>query len=264
MYISRETRTQVHERLREVIARAELTVLEGTYTFDEFPMPDSGRLSSDALAYVRDDHSWSRLVPSADPARELFKVFRFHFAPGLDNSGFLGWLASDLKEKTGTGIFVVCGQNLDRGGIFDYWGCPAALGDEVLAVVHDLVGKGPSGERRAVQAIPSLDGLRMRAVVTADQGSIDTRTLFEFSQDGHMVSARYAGGSIRLGYLIGTRRENTLTFRYAQVHESAQTEAGHSIGEIRVTSKARIRVLERFTWDSRSGSGTNVLEESLE
>jgi hypothetical protein len=63
--------------------------------------------------------------------------------PDLDNSGFVGWLASHLKTAVGTGVFVVCGQNTRRGGIFDYWGVPVEAADAVLAEVRRLRGVTP-------------------------------------------------------------------------------------------------------------------------
>ncbi|MBA3339895.1 MAG: hypothetical protein H0T54_09185, partial [Geodermatophilaceae bacterium] len=62
----------------------------------------------------------------------------FHFPYGLDNSGFVGWLGSVLKHELGTGVFVVCGQNSRRGGIYDYWGCPAQLRHEAARVIEEL------------------------------------------------------------------------------------------------------------------------------
>lgn len=44
-----------------------------------------------------------------------------------------------LKTQFGTGVFVVCGQNSADGGIFDYWGCPWSLRDEVINAVQQLV-----------------------------------------------------------------------------------------------------------------------------
>lgn len=139
MDVSHETPEQTHQRLQIVIARADWHILDGTYTFEELASADVPRLvAPDALAFVRDDKVWSQLVPCADQERDLYTIFRFHFPDGLDNSGFVGWLASHLKTRLGTGVFVVCGQNSARGGIFDYWGCPAAVGDDVLTEIKRL------------------------------------------------------------------------------------------------------------------------------
>ncbi len=134
--ISHETTEQTEARLLRVITEAKLVVYSDTYVFEEFPLdrfPASAR--ADALALVRDDSVWSQLVPGTDAQQERFGVFRFHFPADADNSGFVGWLATRLKRQFGTGVFVTCGQNGAAGGIFDYWGVPAALAPAVFAEI---------------------------------------------------------------------------------------------------------------------------------
>lgn len=138
--ISHETKEATHLRLLSVIQDASLYVYEETFRFDEFPseaFPTA--IDPCALALVRDGALWSQLVPKRNEEGEAFAIFSFHFPPDRDNSGFVGWLASRLKERLGTGVFVICGHNADRGGIFDYWGCPAALANEVLAELNAMI-----------------------------------------------------------------------------------------------------------------------------
>lgn len=136
--ISSETPEQIERRLRSVIAAAELVVMEGVWAFHEAPLDKPPALTSALLAVVRDEESWSWLTRAAPQDEEPFALLSFHFPPGLDNSGFVGWLASRLKQELGTGVFVVCGQNSQRGGIYDYWGVPALLRDEAAHVVQRL------------------------------------------------------------------------------------------------------------------------------
>ena len=138
--ISHETVEETDKRLRRVIRAAQLKVYEQPYAFTEFAL-DKLAVAADpeALALVRDAEIWSQLVPHRTGAAETFTIFRFHFAAGLDNSGFVGWLATHLKRRLGTGVFVVCGQNAARGGIFDYWGCPISLREGVLAEIENLI-----------------------------------------------------------------------------------------------------------------------------
>lgn len=107
----------------------------------------------------------------------------------------------------------------------------------------------------------SLDGIKMRVASTAAAGEVNNETLFEFTQDGSVVSARYAGGSVRLGHLVGVRAGERLCFRYAQVDHSGRLDGGHSTCEIERSGDGRVRLIEHFEWDSREGSGTNVFEE---
>ncbi|SDN40404.1 DUF6196 family protein [Actinacidiphila guanduensis] len=144
--VSRETSTQTRTRLRTVIANSEIVVFDGAWSFVETPMDQPPHLDERVLAVVRDDECWSALRPDdgSDGDRERFGLLSFHFPPGLDNSGFVGWLATELKERLGTGLFVVCGSNSDRGGIYDYWGCPLDLLDDVVGVIRELADPSAS------------------------------------------------------------------------------------------------------------------------
>lgn len=129
-------------RLMQVIAKAELTIYKQPFVFNEFPVTDfRAKADTEALAIVRDGQICSQLVRADKSDGELFKIFSFHFADGLDNSGFVGWLASHIKQRTGSGVFVICGQNSGRGGIFDYWGCPIEVADPVMREVTSLIAQ---------------------------------------------------------------------------------------------------------------------------
>lgn len=136
--VSVETPAQTAERLVHVWRAAAVDVLPALWAFREVGCAPSPRDLADALAAVRDDVSWSVLAPAGPADEETFRVFTVHFPEGVDNSGFVGWLAGALKRSVGTGVFVICGQSADRGGIYDHWGVPAAVGDAALAVLEEL------------------------------------------------------------------------------------------------------------------------------
>jgi hypothetical protein len=94
----------------------------------------------EALAAVRGDVVPSQMVPveGEDDGSVRFAVF--HFQAGVDNSGFVGWLASRIKAETGNGVFVTCGNNIAAGGIFDYTDCPESMREAVFGVVCRLRG----------------------------------------------------------------------------------------------------------------------------
>ena len=141
--ISHETQEQIDIRLKKVISESDFKTYDETYTFEEFPLDQlESNVSPNAIALVRDSELWSQLVPSNDSKLELFTVFSFHFDNCSDNSGFVGWLASRLKQELGTGVFVTCGQNSKRGGIFDYWGCPVELGEQAIELIRNLIFEG--------------------------------------------------------------------------------------------------------------------------
>ncbi len=110
-----------------------MKILGRPYYFKESTLTNF-QIEPDALAVVRDEEVWSYLVPASDNETENFKIFSFHFKDDFDHSGFAGWLAKEL----GSGVFVVCSENSNKGGIFYYWGCPIKIADGVLAFLKKL------------------------------------------------------------------------------------------------------------------------------
>lgn len=146
MHVGPEAEAQTEARLLTVIALADFVSYDDAFGFVESSAREIvPEIRPDAVAVVRDDEVWSQLVPVAGDnagTAERCSLFRFHFPPGIDNSGFVGWLATRLKRELGTGVFVICGVNSRRGGIYDYWGCPVALRDDVRRLIDSLRAEG--------------------------------------------------------------------------------------------------------------------------
>lgn len=106
----------------------------------------------------------------------------------------------------------------------------------------------------------SLDGLRMNAVQTAPGGVVDRATVFQFHQHDQDVWAEYAGGRVRRGYLVGRIDGARLTFRYCQAQDDGVLDGGRSECEVH-RRDGLVQVVERFQWESRPGSGENILQE---
>ena len=107
----------------------------------------------------------------------------------------------------------------------------------------------------------NLDGLEMHVASTAVSGVVSSDTRLCFVQRGHRVAARYSGGGVARGWLVGRFRGSELVFRYAQREESSEIHCGRSVCDVERLSDGRTRIIEHFTWSTRAGSGTNVFEE---
>jgi hypothetical protein len=248
MHITHETPEQSVRRLRRVARLTTVELLDGEWSFEQVSQPHLD-LRPDTLALIRDGERWSRLVPATPSSAERFRVWSCHFPEGIDNSGFVGWLAGEIKARTGSGVFVICGFNPSRGGIHDYWGCTVQAGDAVITELRALTG-------------PLLDGVRLRPVARSSAGVIEPETAFDFSEREGRVVASYAGGAVKAGFLIGARRETRLTFRYVQVDQAGTVDGGSSTCELSVLPDGRLRITEHFQWASRQGEGTNIIEEA--
>lgn len=105
-----------------------------------------------------------------------------------------------------------------------------------------------------------LDGLRAHAPVTAPSGVIGADTIFHFVQRDDIVEAKYAGGRVESGYLIGRLRGRRLEFRYCQTHTDGVVTGGHSICEVQTNDRGKVEIVEEFEW-ATGGKGTNIIRQ---
>ena len=110
--------------------------------------------------------------------------------------------------------------------------------------------------------ITSLEGRTFRTFGTDTEGEATADTVFEYHEDEGVVWARYRGGSVRLGYLVGVRTGDELDFRYSQLSTAGETANGHCHTRIARLHDGRLRFTEDWTWESKPGSGRNITEEA--
>jgi hypothetical protein len=107
----------------------------------------------------------------------------------------------------------------------------------------------------------SLDGLEFRSVADVEGGDVDTETIFHYREDEGVVHARYEGGAVTLGFLVGSRAGDRLDFRYAQLRADGTTATGHCVSEVETLADGRLRLNETWEWDSADGVGTSIVEQ---
>lgn len=105
-----------------------------------------------------------------------------------------------------------------------------------------------------------LDGRTFAASAVSGPGDVDDRTRFRYRQDGEVVWADYSGGSVVRGHLVGLRHGARLDFRYVHLDTAGTTATGHCESVVERVGE-RLRLHERWRWESRAGSGTSVLDE---
>lgn len=107
--------------------------------------------AGNAIACVRDGDVWHQFVAaSPNSAAQRYCVVSFHFKEGTDAAGFVAWLAGHLKRSAGTGSVVICGKDRrdtpelfqTSQGVFDYWSCSVAAGEQFVAVIQSLIEQG--------------------------------------------------------------------------------------------------------------------------
>jgi hypothetical protein len=108
----------------------------------------------------------------------------------------------------------------------------------------------------------SLDGRVFRVAEMGDAGEAGVETAFEYHEEDGVVWARYSGGAVRLGFLVGTRDGDRLDFRYSQLNEDGETSNDRCSSTISVLPDGRLRLHEDWAWESKPGAGTSAIEET--
>ena len=94
-------------------------------------------------------------------------------------------------------------------------------------------------------------------------GDVNSETVFIYRQDGNIVTASYAGGTVVSGHLVALMdEEGKLDMRYHHVNEDNKIMTGtcSSTPEILVSGKMILH--EKWQWTCGDmGSGSSIIEE---
>ncbi|HMV47176.1 MAG TPA: n-acetylglutamate synthase [Blastocatellia bacterium] len=100
-------------------------------------------------------------------------------------------------------------------------------------------------------------------VTNSETGEVGADTIFHYRQDGDIVWATYAGGSIRFGTLVATMNaDGYLDMRYQHVNQDGALCTGQCFSTPEVLPDGRYRLHERWQWTSGDlSAGSSVVEE---
>ena len=111
--------------------------------------------------------------------------------------------------------------------------------------------------------IYDLEGKIFTSLSNSENGDVDTQTLFYYHQEGTLVWAEYAGGSVIKGHLIATINEDgVLDMRYHHLNVSGELMIGKCISTPVVMEDNRLKFEEAWEWLSgdRSSGYSEIIE----
>ncbi|WP_098485277.1 hypothetical protein [Georgenia soli] len=106
-----------------------------------------------------------------------------------------------------------------------------------------------------------LDGRVFAGVTNSPTGQVSGSTRFRYHEADEIIWAEYDGGDIVRGFLVGTRQDERLHFRYSHLSADRTTANGVCESRIVVLEDGRVRLEESWAWESRPEKGTSVVEE---
>ncbi|GJN66168.1 hypothetical protein VFPFJ_10240 [Purpureocillium lilacinum] len=114
----------------------------------------------------------------------------------------------------------------------------------------------------------SYDGKTFRSTSNTANGEVGAETTFHYHQDGSIVWAEYAGGSVVRGSLVAVvvaTQGDSLDMRYHHVNREGQLMTGRCVSRPEVLPDGRLRMHETWRWTSGDeSSGESVVEEVRE
>jgi len=109
----------------------------------------------------------------------------------------------------------------------------------------------------------NYNGKRFRPIQNTENGETSADTIFEYKQEGSILTSEYAGGQIIKGHLIGLVNEHgTIEMRYHQVNLKGELMTGICSSKPEQLANGKIRLHETWQWTSGDRSaGKSILEE---
>ena len=102
-----------------------------------------------------------------------------------------------------------------------------------------------------------------RLIVNSKSGQTSTETIFNYKQEGNILTSEYSGGQIKTGHLIGIVDESgniNMRYHHVDVNDELMTGLCHSSPEI--LEDGKIRLHESWQWTSGDLSkGHSIIEE---
>jgi hypothetical protein len=109
----------------------------------------------------------------------------------------------------------------------------------------------------------NYNGKKFRPISNSDNGEISEEVLFEYKQQGNILSCDYCGGQILKGHLLGkVNDDGGIDMRYHQVNVRHEIMTGICTSTPELMPNGKIRLYEKWQWTSGDGSeGESILEE---
>ncbi len=99
-------------------------------------------------------------------------------------------------------------------------------------------------------------------VVNSENGQVNSETVFEYKQNGDLVTADYHGGSIVYGKIIAKLNGAQLDMLYQCLTTADELKAGRAIADITFTEQHKIKL--RLNWEWLGDKNEKGVSEYLE
>lgn len=95
---------------------------------------------------------------------------------------------------------------------------------------------------------------KFRLVENSENGKVNADTIFEYKQEGNLVTADYHGGTIRYGKIIATLQGDRLNMLYQCLTTDNELKAGKAVAMVSMNHNGKMKLRLEWEW---LGDGEN-------
>lgn len=94
----------------------------------------------------------------------------------------------------------------------------------------------------------NFNNKRFALIQNSDSGQVNSETIFEYKQEGNLVTADYFGGTIRYGKIIAELKDDELNMLYQCLTTDNELKAGKAIAKISLTDTGKMTLNLNWEW----------------
>jgi hypothetical protein len=109
----------------------------------------------------------------------------------------------------------------------------------------------------------NFNNKRFALLENSEHGKVDASTIFEYKQEGDVVTAEYFGGTIKYGKIIAILHDQQLNMLYQCITVDNELKAGKAVADISFMEKNKLKLSLHWEWlGHKKETGTSVYIES--
>lgn len=100
-------------------------------------------------------------------------------------------------------------------------------------------------------------------ISNSENGKVTNETIFEYKQQGNLVTADYHGGSILYGKIIAILKGDQLDMLYQCITTNNELKAGKAIAQISIDENGKLKLELNWEWlDNSEEKGISTYLEN--
>lgn len=112
-------------------------------------------------------------------------------------------------------------------------------------------------------SIANFNNKRFSLIDNSENGKVNSDMIFEYKQNGNLVTADYHGGSVICGKIITIHHGDHLDMRYQCMTINEELKAGKAIAKITQSDNGKLKLSLNWEWlDGQDERGTSQYIEN--